>query len=91
MSGIAQAHAIAEASKEAMTSFDVMMCAAEIVNNANNLTQDELVNLMFKYSGILAASVATRVTHVCMTEADFDAMVSDVQMFAEIERDVFGE
>jgi hypothetical protein len=91
LSGIAQAHAIAEASKEAMTDFEVMTMAAEIVKTANYLSEEELISLMFKYSGTLTANVATRVTHILMTESDFDAMVEEVEMFDQISRDVLGE
>lgn len=91
LSGIAQAHAIAEASKEAMTDFEVMTMAAEIVKTANYLSEEELISLMFKYSGTLTANVATRVTHILMTESDFDAMVEEVEMFDKISRDVLGE
>ena len=91
LSGIAQAHAIAEASKEAMTDFEVMTMAAEIVKTANYLSEEELISLMFKYSGTLTANVATRITSILMTESDFDAMVEEVQMFDQISRDVLGE
>ena len=91
LSGIAQAHAIAEASKEAMTDFEVMTMAAEIVKTANYLSEEELISLMFKYSGTLTANVATRVTHILMTESDFDAMVEEVKMFDQISKDVLGE
>ena len=91
LSGIAQAHAIAEASKEAMTDFEVMTMDAEIVKTANYLSEEELISLMFKYSGTLTANVATRVTHILMTESDFDAMVEEVEMFDQISRDVLGE
>lgn len=91
MTGIAQAHAIAKASKEAMESFDVMMVAAQIVETADRISKEELVELLFKYSGTLTASVASNVTHVIMSESDFHAMVEDVEMFQQIERDVLGE
>lgn len=91
LSGIAQAHAIAEASKEAMTDFEVMTMAAEIVKTANYLSEEELISLMFKYSGTLTANVATRITSILMTESDFDAMVEEVEMFDQISRDVLGE
>jgi len=91
LSGIAQAHAIAEASKEAMTDFEVMTMAAEIVKTANYLSEEELISLMFKYSGTLTANVATRITSILMTESDFDAMVEEVKMFDQISKDVLGE
>ena len=91
LSGIAQAHAIAEASKEAMTDFEVMTMAAEIVKTANYLSEEELISLMFKYSGTLTANVATRITSILMTESQFNAMVEEVEMFDQISKDVLGE
>jgi hypothetical protein len=91
MSGIAKALEVADTCKDAMTSFDVMMIAAEIVQNAPTLTQEELVHLMFKYSGTLSAAVATRVTHVLMSESEFNAMTAEIEMFDEIAKDVLGE
>jgi hypothetical protein len=91
MSSISKAYELAEAGKEAMTSFDVMVQAANIVKNANTLSEQELIDLMFKYSGTLTAAVASRVTNVLMSESDFDSMCADIQMFDEIEKDVLGE
>ena len=83
---------IAEASKEAMTDFEVMLAAAEIYKAAmNNPTDEQMQHLIFKYSAILTANVSTRVTSILMTESDFNAMVDEVQMFDEIERNVLGE
>ena len=64
MTGIAQAHAIAEASKEAMTDFEVMTMAAEIVKTANYLSEEELISLMFKYSGTLTANPTNTNTNI---------------------------
>ena len=92
MSDIVTAMKIADASKEAMTDFNVMMAAAEIYKSAmNNPTDEEMQHLIFKYSAILTANVSTRITSILMTESDFNNMVSEVEMFDEIERNVLGE
>jgi hypothetical protein len=88
--GIAKAIEVADACKDAMVDFEVMTMAAEIVQNANALTQDEMIELMFKYSGILSANVATRLTHILMSESEFSTMTDEIQMFDEIGRDVMG-
>lgn len=88
--GIAKAIEVADACKDAMVDFEVMTMAAEIVQNASTLTQDEMISLMFKYSGILSANVATRLTHVLMSESEFNEMTDEIQMFDEIGRDVLG-
>ena len=85
--GIALATEIAEASKNSMVDFEVMMLASKIFHLAPS---DEMSDLLFKYSGTLTAHVATRITNILMSESDFNDMVDEVQMFDEIERDVLG-
>ena len=83
---------IAEASKEAMTDFEVMLAAAEIYKSAmNNPTDEEMQHLIFKYSAILTANVSTRITSILMTESDFNAMVDEVSEMDEITKKVLGE
>lgn len=89
--GIAKAEELAQAGKDAMTDLDVMTMAAEIVQKASYLTQDELIHLMFKYSGTLTATVATRITHILMTESELNDMVADIEMFNEIGNSVLGD
>ena len=92
MSDIVTAMKIADASKDAMTDFNVMLAAAELYKaSLNNPTDEEMQHLIFKYSAILTANVTTRITSILMTESDFNSMVSEVEMFDEIERNVLGE
>lgn len=88
MSDIVTAMKIADASKDAMTDLKVMLAAAEIFKLAPS---EEMSELIFKYSAILTASVSTHVTSVLMTESQFNSMVSEVEMFDQIERNVLGE
>lgn len=88
--GIAKASELAQAGKDAMTDFEVMVMAAEIAQTANHISQDELIHLLFKYSATLTANVATRITHILMSESELNDMVSDIQMFDEIANDVLG-
>lgn len=90
-SGITLAHELADAGKDAMTDFEVMTLASEIIGKASYVSQDELIHLMFKYSGTLAAATATRITHILLSENDFNAMISDIEMFDSIEKEVMGE
>lgn len=88
MSSITTAMKIAEATKDSITDLECMFAAAEIFKLAPS---EEMKDLLFKYSAILSANVSTRVTSILMTESDFNAMVDEVQMFDEIERNVLGE
>ena len=89
--GIAKAEQLAQAGKDAMTDFDVMVLVSHIVRSAKDITEDELIHLMFKYSGTLTASVSARLTSILMTESELNEMISDIQMFDEIGKSVLGE
>ena len=89
--GIAKAEQLAQAGKDAMTDFDVMVLASHIVRSAKDITEDELIHLMFKYSGTLAASVSARLTSILMTESELNEMISDIEMFDEIGKSVLGD
>ena len=92
MSDIVTAMKVAEASQDGMTSLHVMMAAAELYQaTLNNPTPEEMQDLIFKYSATLSASVATRVTHVLMTEEQIKAMTDEIDMFDQIAKDVLGE
>ena len=51
--GIAKAEELAQAGRDAITDVEVMLLASQIVRNAKDITEDELIHLMFKYSGTL--------------------------------------
>ena len=89
--GIAKAEELAQAGKDAIMDLDVMLLASQIVKSAKDITEDELIHLMFKYSGTLAASVSARLTSILMTESELNEMISDIQMFDEIGKSVLGE
>ena len=86
--GIALATQLADAGKDAMFDFDAMMLAKEIMELAPS---DEMSSLLFKFAGTISAGTATRITSLLMTESDFNAMVSEIEMFDEIEKEVLGE
>ena len=88
---IIKAMEIQEACKDAMMSPEVMIEASKFMQKATNgITQDEFVDLMFRYSGSLAAMVATLVSHICLTEEQINQMVSDIEEFDKITNDVLG-
>ena len=92
MSDIITAMKVAEASQDGMTSLHVMMAAAELYKTAlNNPSAEEMQELIFKYSATLSASVATRVTHVLLTESQINAMAEQIDEFDQIAKDVLGE
>ena len=86
--GIALATELAEAGKQAIFDFDTMVLASKICQLS---TSEEISDLLFKYSGTLTATVATRITHILMTESELEDMVADIQMFDEIANSVLGD
>ena len=88
--GIALATELADKAKEAMFEEDVLVLGAAIIENASNISQDELMSLLFKYSATLTANVGTRITHALLSESQISAMISEIEMFEEIEQEVMG-
>ena len=88
--GISLATELADVAKEAMFELDVLTLGAKIVGEAKDLSEDELISLLFKYSGTLVANVSSRITHTLLSETQIKDMVSEIEMFEEIEKDVMG-
>ena len=89
--GIARAEELAQAGKDAIMDLDVMVLASHIVKHAKDITEEELIHLMFKYSGTLTASVSARLTSILMTESELNEIISDIRMFDEIGNSVLGD
>ena len=84
----ATALAIAEASKEALHSPDVVSAVNYILENKNILSEEEMMREMFVYSTHLTALTAHLVTSVLLTEEQFDAMLDEVREFDELGKEM---
>jgi hypothetical protein len=94
MSNIANAIKIADASKEAVTHPLVMFQAKQMMDTIlgeNVIPSEEILRALFKYSSILSATTASRVTEVLLTESEMESMMDDIHEIETIGRDVLGE
>lgn len=87
MANISNAMAIAEASREAMTTPEVVVVGRQFLRTALNgkNPNEETLELFFKYSAMLSAACASRVTTVLLSESDFDSMMNDIREVEDLE------
>ncbi len=88
MSNIATALAIQSATKDAMYSEYVMDSARDFVEALVGEADERHIKLLFKYSTMLSAAVATKLTEVLMTESDFNSMMSEINEFEEMTKNI---
>lgn len=84
----ATALAIAEASKEALHSEDIVSAVKYILENKNTLTDEEMLREMFVFSTHLTALTAHLVTSVLLTEEQMDAMLGEIAEFEELGKEM---
>jgi predicted hydrolase (HD superfamily) len=76
MSNLSTAFAIQAACTDSVMEDENMIYAAEIAKQTD--FNPEILQLLMKYSASLSASVATRVTHILMTESEMSSMMNDL-------------
>ena len=80
MSNISTALAIAEIAKESLFDDEIMEVGREIIKTIDpDLTNTELKHLLFLYSHMLSARVATTLTAYLMPESEYNSMMLDIQ------------
>lgn len=84
----ATALAVAEASKEALHSPDVVSAVKYILENKNILSDEEMLREMFVYSAHLTAVTAHLVTSVLLTEEQMNAMMEEISEFEELGKEM---
>lgn len=84
----ATALAIAEASKQALHSDEVVSGVKYILENKNILTEQEMLREMFVLSTHLTALTAHLVTSVLLTEEQMDAMMNEIAEFDELGKEM---
>jgi hypothetical protein len=85
---ISTALAIQEATSEAVHDESVMAIASSIFQNKDSMSSEDFARALFMYSAHLSALTATLVTHVCLTENEINEMISSIEEFDEIGKDV---
>jgi hypothetical protein len=94
MSDIITAIKIQEATKESLHDPMVMLTAQMLVQEitgSDEMPSDEIIRALFRYSSLLSANVATRITSILMTESQFSSMCDEIEEFDKIGKEVLGE
>ena len=78
---LATAIALQEVTKNAVHDEEVMGMAAALYHNRTEMTGDEFARAMFIYSAHLSALTTTLATHALLTQAQIDEMMSSINEF----------
>jgi hypothetical protein len=89
--GIALANEMRESAHKALFDENVLVKACDLLIATGNPDSPELNQMLFNYSNNLVATVTAILAGVLLTENQLDGMVSDIQMFEDIEKEVYGE
>ena len=81
---ISTAIAIQDATTSAVHDETIMNMAGHLYHARNEMTDDEFVQFLFKYSASLSALTATLVTSVCLTESQMNEMVDTIKEFEDL-------
>ena len=84
----ATALAVAEASKEALHSPDVVSAVKYILENKNILSDEEMLREMFVFSTHLTALTAHLVTSALLTAEQMNAMMEEIAEFEELGKEM---
>jgi hypothetical protein len=85
---ISTALAIQDATTSAVHDETIMDMAGHLYHSRNEMTDDEFVQFLFKYSANLSALTATLVTSVCLTETQMNDMVDTIKEFEALEEEI---
>jgi predicted membrane-bound spermidine synthase len=85
---IATALAIQDATVEAVHDEEVMNMAAAIYHSRHEVSEDEFIRMIFRYSAHLSAITATLVTHACLTESQINDMLETIKEMDEMGKDI---
>lgn len=79
---------IREATEEALMDPELMDLAGFIFQNHKFIEDDQLAQLLFKYSASLSALTATLVTQVCLSQSDLSDMVATIKEMNQLEKEI---
>ena len=85
---LATALAIQEATSEAVHEDVVMNMASMIYHHRDEMSGEDFARALFQYSAMLSSVTATLVTQALLTEDQLDAMISDINEFDKIGKDI---
>lgn len=79
---------IKEATEQALMDPELMDLAGFIFQNHKFIEDDQLAQLLFKYSASLSALTATYVSQVCLSQADMSDMVATIKEMNQLTEDM---
>ena len=85
---ISTALQIQDATVSAVHDEEIMNMAGHLYHARNEMTDDEFMQFLFKYSASLSALTATLVTSVCLTEGQMNDMVDTIKEFEQLEQEM---
>lgn len=88
---ISTALKIQDATQKAFTDETIMLMAAAIYHNRNDVDNETMGKMLFEYSASLSALVATLVTDAILSETQMKEMISEIQEFENLSTEILGE
>lgn len=88
---ISTALKIQDATQEAFQDEQIMKMAAAIYQMRNDVDNETMARMLFEYSATLSALTATLVSHAILSETQMKEMISEIEEFENISKEVLGE
>ncbi len=88
---ISTALKIQDATQEAFQDEQIMKMAAAIYQMRNDVDNETIAKMLFEYSATLSAHTATLVSHAILSETQMKEMISEIEEFENISKEVLGE
>ena len=85
---IATAIKLQEASRDAVHDEMVMEIVKHIVSIRDVVDDESFIKEMYNYSAMLSAMTTTLVTHALLTESQIDEMMSSINEFDKLGKDI---
>jgi hypothetical protein len=85
---LATAIALQQATAEAVHDEEVMDMASALYHHREEMTGEEFARALFVYSAHLSALTSTLVTHTLLTESQIDEMMSSINEFETLGKDI---
>lgn len=85
---LSTALAIQEATKEAVHDEMVMDFAAHVYHSKDNISSEDFIHLLYRYSSLLSAVTATLVTSACLTESQLNEMIDSIKEMEALGEDI---
>ena len=85
---IATAIKLQEASKDAVHDEMIMEIVKHIVSIRDVVDDESFIKEMYNYSAMLSAMTTTLVTHALLTESQIDEMMSSINEFDKLGKDI---